>query len=132
MIKNKNITNRNCIICDNNDYKDIFVFSKEYTNLIENDIKEKQILNEQYGPQVVAKCNICDCKYVRNVVNGISQNSTVLNDFESKRSKKMIIEQNKDFFSGEIENNNLIKIIKSTSIAIPPLLTFHEPVVIYR
>tara|TARA_B100000787_G_scaffold168943_1_gene158836 strand:+ start:391 stop:1353 length:963 start_codon:yes stop_codon:yes gene_type:complete len=109
MIKNKNITNRNCIICDNNDYKDIFVFSKEYTNLIENDIKEKQILNEQYGPQVVAKCNICDCKYVRNVVNGISQNSTVLNDFESKRSKKMIIEQNKDFFSGEIEKNNLIK-----------------------
>ena len=104
-----NITNRNCIICDSNDSTDIFTFNKAYTNLIDNDIKEKQILNDQHGPQIVAKCNICFCKYVRNVVNGISQNSTEINDFESKRSKKMIMDQNKIFLSNEIETNNLIK-----------------------
>lgn len=108
MIK-QNITNRNCVICENNDYKDIFHFSEEYTHLIDNDTKERQILNKQYGPQVVVKCNICYCKYVRNVVTCISQNSTELHHFESERSQKMIIDQNKDFFTKEIEKNNLIK-----------------------
>jgi 2-polyprenyl-3-methyl-5-hydroxy-6-metoxy-1,4-benzoquinol methylase len=100
------VVNRNCIICNSDDYSDLFVFSKEYSDHIETDNLERRELNEKYGPQVIAKCNICNCKYVRNVVTGISQNSNETHDFESQRSKEMIIEQNKDFFNKKIKDNS--------------------------
>jgi 2-polyprenyl-3-methyl-5-hydroxy-6-metoxy-1,4-benzoquinol methylase len=98
------VINRNCVICDMKDYTDLFVFSKEYTSLIENDTLVRRDLNEKYGPHTIVKCNNCDCKYVKNVVNGISQNSTETHVFESQRSKEMIIEQNKDFFNEKIKD----------------------------
>lgn len=99
------VVNRNCIICDNDNYNDLFVFTKEYTNHFENNDLRQRELNDKYGPHVIAKCNICNCKYVRNVVNGISQNSNETHDFESERSKKKIIKQNKDFFNKKIKDN---------------------------
>lgn len=113
------VVNRNCIICNNNSYEDLFVFTKEYTDLFENNSSSQRKLNDEYGPHIIAKCSICNCKYVRNVVNGISQNSNEAHDFESERSKKLIIEQNKDFFNKKIKDNSLeneiykLKLLKS-------------------
>lgn len=93
---------RKCIICNSDKYKNFFEFSKEYTDLIENDEIQRRDLNQKYGPQVIVKCQNCSCKYVRNVVKGISQNSNDTHNFESERSRQMIIEQNIDFYNKKI------------------------------
>lgn len=97
-----NVEIRKCIICNADNYEDFFVFSKEYTDLIENDEIERRKLNQEHGPQVIVKCKECSCKYVRNVVKGISQNSNETHNFESNRSRQMIVEQSTDFFNKKI------------------------------
>ena len=88
MIGTKHLIQCHCVLpqfrkMDNPIFHKFVVYSR---------FSEESIVEER-----LVKCNNCDCKYVKNVVNGISQNSTETHVFESQRSKEMIIEQNKDF-----------------------------------
>jgi 2-polyprenyl-3-methyl-5-hydroxy-6-metoxy-1,4-benzoquinol methylase len=97
---------RNCIICDSDNYEELYTISNEHVNHFENNDSRQCDLNEKYGPHVIVKCSSCDCKYVRNVVNEISQHSDEVNIYESENSKKIIIEKDKDYF---LKNNQLFE-----------------------
>lgn len=92
---------RNCIICDSNNNITIFEFSRIYTETFKNNNLRQRELNNKYGPHRIAKCNICGCKYVPNVIEGISQNSNISNVFESQNRNIQITKQNKNFFIKE-------------------------------
>lgn len=94
---------RNCIICNNNNNTTIFEFSQIFTENFQNNYLRQRELNNKYGPHRIVKCNNCGCKYVPNVIEGISQNSNISNSFESENRNLQITKQNKDFFINEKE-----------------------------